>query len=157
MDRCEFCGAMVIGGYDGCRSLFNEVTAQSLSSAAYFAVHRAAVDCYSLQHPEHFCVSAKSYAAHLSGLCVAIEYNRSVEVNAAIQKWLSGSIDLQKPKVLTQRGELTVLHIQNISDPKERARRIEEWCHNIWAAYAELHDVARSYVQAALAVRSKSD
>ncbi len=148
---CEYCGAIVIGGYAGCRSLFNEITAQSLSGATYFAVHRAAVDCYALQHPEYFCVSAKSYAAHLSGLCVAIEYHHSTEVNAAIQKWLSGSIDLDKPTVLTKRGALTVTHIKDVIDPKERGGRVDDWCHSVWIAYNELHDIARSYVRAALA------
>jgi hypothetical protein len=151
VDRCEFCGAIVAGGYEGCRSLFNEITAQSFSSASHFTIHRAAVDCYALQHPEYFCISAKSYAAHLSGVCVAIEYNSSVEVNAAIQKWLSGSIDLQKTKVLIERGELTVLHIQNIIDPQEHTQHVMEWCADVWANYSELQDVARSYVQAALA------
>jgi hypothetical protein len=136
--------------------LFNEITAQSFSSAAHFAVHRAAVDCYALQHPEYFCVSAKSYAAHLSGLCVAIEYNRSIEVNAAIQKWLNGPIDLQKPKVLIERGQLTILHLKDVIDAEERAQRVDEWCTDIWGAYAELHDTARSIVQAALAAQKQS-
>jgi hypothetical protein len=143
---------MVIGGYAGCRSLFNEITAQSFSSASHFAIHRVAVDCYALQHPEYFCVSAKSYVAHLSGLCVAIEYHNSVEVNAAIQKWLNGSIDLNKPKVLTKRGKLTVTHIKGVIDPKELAGRVNEWCNSVWIAYNELHDIARSYVKAALAL-----
>lgn len=151
-DRCEHCGAIVLGGYEGCRSLFNGITAQSFSSAPHFAVHRAAVDCYALQHPEYFCISAKSYAAHLSGLCVAIEYNSSIEVNATIQRWLSGSMDLDKPKVLTKRGELTLTHIKDVIDPTERAGRVNEWCQSVWLAYAELHDNARSYVQAALAL-----
>jgi hypothetical protein len=155
-DRCEYCDAQNVGGYEGCRLLFNEITAQSLSSAVYFAVHRAAVDCYALQHPEYFCASAKSYAAHLSGLCVAIEYNRSIEVNAAIQKWLNGPIGLQKPKVLIERGEITILHLQDVIDPAERACRVDDWCKNVWAAYAELHATARSYVQAALTVKNQS-
>jgi hypothetical protein len=150
VSRCEYCDAQGVGGYEGCRLLFNAITAQSFSSAAHFAVHRAAVDCYALQHPEYFCASAKSYAAHLSGLCVAIEYDRSVEVNAAIQKWLNGPIDLQKPKLLIERGEINILHLKNVIEPEERAQRVDEWCQNIWAAYAELHDIARSVVWAAL-------
>jgi hypothetical protein len=155
-DRCEYCDAQGVGGYEGCRLLFNAITAQALGSAATFALHRAAVDCYALQHPEYFCVSAKSYAAHLSGLCVAIEYNRNIEVNAAIQKWLNGSIDLQKPKVLVERSGVTLLHLKDVSEPDEQARRVDDWCSAVWTAYAELHATARSYVQAALAVKNQS-
>ena len=152
-EPCEFCDAPGVGGYEGCRLLFNEITAQSFSSAEHFTVHRAAVDCYALQHPEYFCVSAKSYAAHLSGLCVAIEYNRSVEVNAAIQRWLSGSIKLMKPAVLIDRGEITITHLQNLSDAVDHSQRVADWCKAVWQAYNNLQDVARSYVSAALTLK----
>ena len=149
-DRCEFCGAIEVGGYDGCRSIFNQITAQSFSDAAHFAVHRAAVDCYALQHPEYFCASAKSYAAHLSGLCVAVEYNGSLEVNAAIQRWLSGPIKLLKPAVLIKRGDITVTHLQAATDVQDHIQRVHDWCRAVWLAYHDLQATARSYVEAAL-------
>jgi len=56
----------------------------------YARLHRLAVDAYALQHPDEYCRSAKSLAAHLTGACAAIDREADVErINDAVQRWLS--------------------------------------------------------------------
>ncbi|HLJ28269.1 MAG TPA: DUF5946 family protein [Candidatus Angelobacter sp.] len=74
-ERCPECGAPV-GGADGCQKLFDEVLARELSDPLYFSANRTTMDCYALQHPHRYCASFKSFAAHLAGLCCAMEYRR---------------------------------------------------------------------------------
>jgi hypothetical protein len=71
---CSGCGLMVPGGEPGCQALFAELLARSFSDLAYGRFHRILVDTYSLQHPERYCASARSPAAHLGGLCCGLEH-----------------------------------------------------------------------------------
>lgn len=68
-ERCSGCGLVVRGGTAGCQAIMDDLLARDFSNVAYFRVHRMMVDTYCLQHPERYCVSAKSLAAHLTGLC----------------------------------------------------------------------------------------
>jgi hypothetical protein len=148
---CEHCGALDVGGYAGCQLLMDEVVAKSFGQLGYFSVYRAALDCYCMQHPEIYGISAKSYAAHLAGLCTEMEFEGRRETHAAIQRWLSGTVALQKPELLTFRGELTILHLQETGDLADYRRRVREWAGSVWKAYSEQQDVGRGYVRAALA------
>ena len=65
-ERCSGCGLVVPGGTAGCQAIMDEVLARDFSDVLYFRVHRMMVDTYSLQHPERYCASAKSLAAHLT-------------------------------------------------------------------------------------------
>jgi hypothetical protein len=67
------------GGLPGDHGLL----ARDFTDAAYFRVHRMIVDTYCLQHPDRYCVSAKSLAAHLTGLCWLIEHGGSRELEAS--------------------------------------------------------------------------
>lgn len=71
--------------------MFEEFGARSFADPPYWRVHRMMVDAYCLQHPERYCVSAKSLAAHLTGLCCAFEHGGHPSVNAAVQRWLNGA------------------------------------------------------------------
>ena len=96
-DSCPECGADVAGGQAGCQQLFDEVLAREYSDYRYAREHRLTVDAYSLQHPDEYMRSAKSYAAHLTGAYVAIEHGSVAETNRAILQWLNGSTSLQRP------------------------------------------------------------
>ena len=50
----------------------DELLARDFNNVAYFRVHRMMVDTYCL-HPDRHCLSAKSFTAHLTGLCWLIE------------------------------------------------------------------------------------
>lgn len=54
------------GGTAACQGLFEQLLAREGEGLASYEAHRLAVDTYSLQHPERYCVSAKSMAAHLT-------------------------------------------------------------------------------------------
>src|SRR5689334_18233209 len=86
---CEDCGATVSDRKSGCRKLFEDVLVKDYSDYRYARVHRLMVDTYCLQHPDSFMRSGKSFAAHLTGVCSALEYEDSLSVNRTVQKWLS--------------------------------------------------------------------
>ena len=61
---CDRCGAVVSGGKAGCQKLFEEVIAREFGDYRYSRRHRLTVDTYSLQHPERYMRSGKSFTAH---------------------------------------------------------------------------------------------
>jgi len=88
--RCEACGAKLPEGAAGCQRLFDEVVAKEFSDYRYGRLHRLTVDTYSMQHPERYMRSGKSFMAHLTGMCAAPEGNQAESVNREIQRWLNG-------------------------------------------------------------------
>ncbi len=66
--QCGGCGAWIADGTAGCQALFEEIGARAWADLRYARRQRMVVDAYCLQHPERYCVSAKSLAAHLTGL-----------------------------------------------------------------------------------------
>ena len=153
-DVCESCGAEVEGGKAGCLKLFEEVIAREFGDYRYGRVHRLTVDAYSLQHPEEYMRSGKSFAAHLTGMCAALE-GRDVEevqgVNRTVQKWLSTNPKVEKPRIPERRGRLTVAHVHAAADADEHVSRVREWARDAWAAWAEHHELARRLIAEAAA------
>ena len=83
---------------------YDEVLAREFSDPLYFGGHRTTVDCYALQHPEGYCASFKSFAAHLTGLCCAVEFGK----DRAIHVGLNGRRDETRPRFVDQRGAITI-------------------------------------------------
>ena len=154
-DSCPECGADVRGGRAGCQQLFDEVLAREFGDYRYAREHRLTVDAYSLQHPDEYMRSAKSYAAHLTGAYVAIEHRAVAEANRAIHLWLSGSRSLQRPDQPApgQRGRLTIVHVHVATDPDDHVRRVREWAESAWAAWRDYRDIAKQWTDEALATR----
>lgn len=149
-ERCPECGAIVEGGAAGCEALFNELGARDFSDPRYGATHELLVDAYCLQHPERYCRSAKSYAAHLTRMCCGIERGGKREIYAAIPRWLSGPAKVERPQTLAQRGAMTVADLRSAQTPEEHATFVREWAANVWQAYAPQHEIARRWLDAAL-------
>ena len=150
MERCDGCGLVVDGGTEGCQSLFDELRARQLVASTY-QLQRLTVDTYCLQHPERYCVSAKSLAAHLTGLCWALEFSGRPSGLRALQQWLDGpGRRVEKPPVPSFRGALTVADVIGAPDPEGRAVAIGRWAQSTWDAYSALHPVARRWVEEAL-------
>lgn len=151
-DRCQACGAEVRGGRAGCQRLFNEVIAREFGDSRYAREHRLMVDAYSLQHPDEYMRSAKSYAAHLTGAYVAIECGAVAETNRAIQQWLNGSKALHRPDQPEpgKRGTLTILHVHMATDPDDHVRRVREWARSVWQAWRIYHPIAKKWTDEAL-------
>jgi hypothetical protein len=148
---CAGCGFIIEGGTAGCRAKFDELLARDFGDALYFRVHRKMVDTYCLQHPDEYCASAKSLAAHLAGLSWFID---NTNVSAAIgpealHKWLNGRKDLVKPEVPAFRGSLTIGHIERDSDPVEYAQAVDRWARATWEAYAALQGLAGDWMRQA--------
>jgi hypothetical protein len=123
---CPECGAP-LGGRDGCRKRFHTLSIRAASDAANAPLHRLAVDAYALQHPDEYCLSAKSLAAHLTGVCAAIEREpETEEINDGVQRWLSGNPSLGRPTPPTSRGSFT------IADLGEDRANVRVWAASAW-------------------------
>ena len=150
-ERCSGCDLVVRGGSVGCQTIVDELWAREFSDVSYFRVHRMTVDTYCLQHPDHYCVSAKSFAAHLTGLCWPIEQggNRAVG-GESLRRWLNGTLRIEKPEAPSFRGRLTVADVRGVLYPEAYARAVEGWARSTWEAYSTLHSLARHWIQQAL-------
>jgi hypothetical protein len=116
-DVCQDCGAVAAQGKAGCLKLFEEILAREFSDYRYGRIHRLTVDAYALQHPDAYMRSGKSFAAHLTGMCAGIEYENTLTVNQAVQKWLSTNPKIEKPaQIPEQRGNLTITYIHSAAD-----------------------------------------
>ena len=144
---CSGCGLVVEGGVEGCQALFDDESAREYADIRFAARRRMIVDTYCLQHPERYCASAKSLAAHLTGLCIAIEHRgREDELNAAIQRWLERRPELEKPPLPKARGPLTIAAVRSATDLVDHRAAVDGWARGTWDAYAALHPIARTWV-----------
>ena len=149
-ERCAGCGLAVRGGTQGCREIFEALLARDFTDAAYFRVHRMFVDIYSLQHPEDACSSAKSLAAHLTGLCWFLDHGGSQAVgNKSLRRWLNGASPVKKPNIPTFRGTVTIQDVRDAPNPEAYAQAVQRWGRSTWEAYSPLHALARDWIQQA--------
>ncbi len=146
LDSCPACGALLPGSADGCELLFQELTSRDFQDVLYFPTHRVLVDCYAMQHPDRYAVSGKSFAAHLTGLCVWLDHKGDVQLNRAIQQWLSTNPTLARPTPPEKRGRLTILDVQSAASIAEHKHIIQAWAESVWEAYADYHDLARAWI-----------
>ena len=110
------------------------------------------MDAYALQHPDEYMRSGKSFAAHLTGICAALEREDVFSVNQVVQRWLSTNPRIDKPaSIPKQRGSLTISYILNAEDTEEHIKRVREWAQHIWAAWSEHHDLAKRLIAEATA------
>ena len=139
-----------------CKELFETILAKEFSDYRYGKIHRLTVDSYCLQHPDVYMVSAKSFAAHLVGMCCAMEYSGDTDLLRDLQKWLNGKNQLEKPATLKEFGNLTILHPAAATDAIEHSKLVKEWAENVWKSYAVYHDLAKGWVEKARKLQSGS-
>jgi hypothetical protein len=154
---CTECGARVPDEFGSCDELFMSILiplAARWDEAPEFArLHRLVVDTFGMQHPKRSCESAKSYAAHLTGLACGVEYHGAPWVYAALGRWLSGpaeAIGLTRPSEPDERGGLTIRTLYDAGTEAEFAARLYEWAREVWVAYASQHELARSWIRKAI-------
>lgn len=156
---CPHCGARDVEGEEGCNSLFREVVGREFSRPELFRLHRLTVDAYSLQHPDQYMKSAKSAAAHLAGMCWAMEGEDDPTVSIALSRFLDGTPKVNRPEPVPPagfRGDMTILDVLSAPDSAEHIRRVKEWARLAWESWAEHHSQARVWVEEAKAkARSK--
>lgn len=151
IEVCGGCGLVVAGGTAGCQSIMDGLTARGFSDLSYGRVHRLFVDTYCLQHPDGYCLSFKSFAAHLMGVCWSLEHGGSPRVvSEALRKWVERHSHLEKPAVPGGRGALTIEDVARAPDPAAHVRAVDDWARSTWSAYSPLHAAVRQWVKAAL-------
>lgn len=151
MDVCEGCGLRVRGGTAGCQALFDEFRAREIAElAAAYASTRLTVDVYCIQHPDRYCVSAKSLAAHLTGVGWAVERGGGEWGLRQLQRWLDSGPKLEKPSLPASHGALTIADVASASDADAYVGALDAWARSAWSAYADLHEVARRWIDAAV-------
>jgi hypothetical protein len=133
-------------GEPTCAELRDALLARDFEQPAlYFGVHRLAVDSYCVQHSSYV-RSAKSLAAHLCGLCVALERGNDPALLPTLQRWLSTNPAIARPELPAMRGELTIAHVSGIDDPIAYRVAVEEWGRSAWNAYGELQHLSRQWL-----------
>jgi hypothetical protein len=146
-EPCPSCGAP-LGGRAGCQAAFDAASAAAWSSPARGAVHNLVVDAYAMQHPEEYGRSAKSYAAHLLGLCCGVEHPGDRDLYWSIARWLDGGRDLLKPQLLRTRGDRTIADVAAIEDDAAFAAAVRAWARAVWDAYSSQHPQAHQWLAA---------
>jgi hypothetical protein len=144
---CPSCGAP-LGGRAGCQAAFDELSASAWSSPVRAAVHNLIVDSYAMQHPEEYGRSAKSYAAHLCGLCCGIEHAGDRKLYWSIARWLDGRREIAKPPLLRVRGEKTIADVAAIGVDEAFAEAVRAWARSVWNAYFSQHPLAHEWLAA---------
>jgi hypothetical protein len=144
-DPCPSCGAP-LGGRAGCQSAFDALGADAWSSPTRGSVHNLVVDAYAMQHPEEYGRSAKSYAAHLLGLCCGVEHPGDPQLYWSIARWLDGPRQPDKPPLLTARGERTIADVVQVSVETAFAAAVREWAASVWRAAGPQQDLARRWL-----------
>lgn len=63
---------------------------------------------------------------------------------------MNGKTSLQKPESPPARGRLTVLDIRDAQTAADHQEQVHRYAQSVWQAYANQHDLARLWIQAAL-------
>jgi hypothetical protein len=159
---CIGCGAMVpdtdgpthryMGSSPGCWEAFGVLLAMEYESAGYWRSHQLTVDAWAVQHPGvESPRTLQSVAVHLFGLYLQLEGEpMKSEKLAAARRWMverykAGELGRIWKEPGAYMGELNVLHMFETSTPEEYARAAREWAQSAWDAYAEYHELVRSW------------
>jgi len=151
VDACSGCGLKIDGGDVACQQLFDEFRVREAADLApSYAATRLTVDIYCLQHPDRYCVSAKSLAAHLTGLAWALEHDGSDSGLRSLQRWLNGRVAITKPPVPAARGDMTMGDVHTVPDREAYLAAVDRWARSTWAAYSSLHAIAEQWIDLAV-------
>jgi hypothetical protein len=153
--QCSECGAAIDGGRAACRRLFEHYSELARTDIAYGSVHRLLVDTYCMQHLDPYGVSAKSFAAHLMGLCWGVERGGGPAGYAAIPRFLDGNVSLERPPDPLTRGMITLSGVARAADASVHRALVEQWSRDVWQAYESHHTLAHDWLSRALSSRSR--
>ena len=154
-EPCPSCGAPV-GGRQPCQEIFNELSALAWSTPARGSVHNLVVDTYAMQHSEEYGRSAKSFVAHLTGLCCGVEAPGDTELYWQIPRLLDGRVDLVRPDDLPDRGSMTIADVRNPAREEEYPELVRRWANDVWHANASLNGMARQWLDAVRTHRNQA-
>jgi uncharacterized protein DUF5946 len=147
---------MISGGTTACRVLFDRLALPVPGDNLWLPWRRLIVDTYALQHPDPFCVSATSLAAHLTGLAWIIDHPRDAAAGSEqLRRWLNGKPQLVKPPLPASFGDVRIDAVVESHAPADIAAAVGRWSAATWQAYAPLHTIAREWIAQALAYRGR--
>ncbi len=167
LDPCPGCG--FAGGRQACQELFDDVAlrVRALAWTDSMKTWRLMHDTYDIQHEADFCGRYKGLMMHLGGVCWAIEFGgdesgyRALQQLVELNPWQDRPYP-PPPGIPKARGTITVASLRDLGEPGLLIAGVDRWARSVWMAYADLHVVARGWVQQALALpphrpRSRSD
>jgi hypothetical protein len=153
LDPCPDCGAP-LGGREGCDAAFHEFGARAALDVAFAYRRRAFVDAYCLQHPAYI-ASLKSFAAHLCGLCAAVERSDDPRAQQTIWSDLRIPPDAVKPAIPSHRGTVTLVDVRGAESGEDFQAAVDAWLANVWEAWREHHDLARRWLDFSISRRRR--
>ena len=146
---CEDCGAP-FAGRTACDLAYHELGARAAADARFAYRRRAVVDAYCLQHPAYI-HSVKSFAAHLCGLCAAIERPTDPRAERAVWSEIRVRPGATKPPLPDDRGTLTVAALCRSTTPEEFRAAADAWIADVWRAWSPHHALARDWLDYSIA------
>jgi hypothetical protein len=153
-EACGGCGLIIGGGARGCREIFDRLALPVPGDNPFLRSRRLLVDVYALQHPDMFCVSATSLAAHLTGVGWILEYQGDAASGSnQIRRWLNSRPALIKPTLPVSYGDVRIDAMAGARTEADAARAADSWARSTWTAYASLHATAHDWIERALAYR----
>ena len=144
MARCPQCGAAGAATSEACELRFQSLSLERFDDSELASDWRLIVDCYSVQH-DPYIKSGRSLAAHLTGVCIALEHGGDAALFRAAQQWLSRTRELARPAVPASRGEVTIDDVIRAA-PEERHAVVKRWAESAWAAWGEQQGLARAWI-----------
>lgn len=151
-EKCPSCGAH-LGGRAGCQRVYDELIAAVWGDPVRASVHNLAVDAYSMQHPEEYGKSAKSYFQHLTALCCGVEHTNDVQLYWSIAPTFEHTPPPPKPALVMERGTLTIADVA-VDTGVGYPGRVRAWAAEVWRAYGSQHALAHERL--AIATRHRS-
>ena len=108
--RCPECGARGAATVEACAQRFNALGLERFDDSELATDWRLVVDCYAVQHDDYI-RSARSLAAHLTGVCIALEHRGDEALLRAVQQWLGRTRDLHSAFRYADASEAGMLHV----------------------------------------------
>jgi hypothetical protein len=142
--RCPECGAPGAETVEACEKRFQDLGMERFDDSELATDWRLIVDCYSVQH-DRYILSGRSLAAHLTGVCIAVEHGGDESMLRGVQQWLSRTRDVPKPAVPALRGDVTIDDVIT-AVPEERHAVVMRWAASAWDAWREHQALVRGWV-----------
>jgi hypothetical protein len=147
MARCPECAGEGAATSQACESRFQGLGLERFDDAELATDWRLIVDCYSVQH-DRYIASGRSLAAHLTGVCIALEHSGDDRLLRSVQQWLSSIRELTKPAVPAFRGDVTIDDLIAAA-PEDRHAVVQRWAASVWSAWMQHQALARSWIASA--------